>query len=178
MIMEDLFQVGAITGTHGLRGEVKVYPTTDEPARYHRLKEVILDTGKEQFPIKLAHARLYKQMVIVKFEGLDDINDVEKYKGAKLYVTRENALELREDEYYFADLAGLCVQTQDGQLLGTVKDILQTGANDVYVVAREHQKDLLIPAIKDCVKQIDLEGGRIVVSLLPGLLEANEGSAK
>ena len=177
-IMEDLFQVGAVTSTHGLRGEVKVCPTTDDPARYQKLKEVILDNGKEQLTLKIEHARLFKQMVIVKFAGLNHINEVEKYKGARLYVTRENALELGEDEYYFADLAGLRVETQEGQVLGTVKDILQTGANDVYVIDREKQKDLLIPAIKDCVKQIDLKAGRMVICLLPGLLEASEGGAK
>lgn len=176
--MEDLFQIGAVTSTHGLRGELKVYPTTDEPARYQKLKEVILDTGKEQLSLKIEHARLFKQMVIIKFEGFDHINEVEKFKGAKLYVMRENALELREDEYYFADLAGLRVETEEGQLLGKVTDILQTGANDVYVIGRERQKDLLIPAIKDCVKQIDLENGRMVIHLLPGLLEASEGGVK
>lgn len=176
--MEDLFQIGAVTSTHGLRGELKVYPTTDEPARYHKLKEVILDTGKEQLSLKIEHARLFKQMVIIKFEGFDHTNEVEKFKGAKLYVMRENALELREDEYYFADLAGLRVETEEGQLLGKVTDILQTGANDVYVIGRERQKDLLIPAIKDCVKQIDLENGRMVIHLLPGLLEASEGGVK
>lgn len=176
--MEDLFQIGAVTSTHGLRGELKVYPTTDEPARYQKLKEVILDTGKEQLSLKIEHARLFKQMVIIKFEGFDHINEVEKFKGAKLYVTRENALELGEDEYYFADLAGLRVETEEGQLLGKVTDILQTGANDVYVIGRERQKDLLIPAIKDCVKQIDLENGRMVIHLLPGLLEASEGGVK
>ena len=87
-------------------------------------------------------------------------------------------MELREDEYYFADLAGLRVETEEGQLLGKVTDILQTGANDVYVIGRERQKDLLIPAIKDCVKQIDLENGRMVIHLLPGLLEASEGGVK
>lgn len=176
--MEDLFQIGAVTSTHGLRGELKVYPTTDEPARYYKLKEVILDTGKEQLSLKIEHARLFKQMVIIKFAGFDHINEVEKWKGAKLYVTREDALELGEDEYYFADLAGLRVETEEGQLLGKVKDILQTGANDVYVIGRERQKDLLIPAIKDCVKQIDLENGRMVIHLLPGLLEASEGGVK
>ena len=176
--MEDLFQIGAVTSTHGLRGELKVYPTTDEPARYHKLKEVIINTGIEQLSLKIEHARLFKQMVIIKFEGFDHINEVEKFKGAKLYVTRENALELGEDEYYFADLAGLRVETEEGQLLGKVTDILQTGANDVYVIGRERQKDLLIPAIKDCVKQIDLENGRMVIHLLPGLLEASEGGVK
>lgn len=176
--MEDLFQVGAVTSTHGLRGEVKVFPTTDDPTRYRRLKEVIVDTGKQQVTLEIERVKFFKQMVIVKFAGMDDINEVEKYKGARLYVTRENALELREGEYFFADLAGLRVQTEEGEELGTLKDILQTGANDVYVIGREKKKDLLIPAIKDCVREIDLEGGRMTVHLLPGLREANEGGAK
>lgn len=120
--------------------EVKVYPTTDEPKRYEVLKDVVLDTGKERLSLKIAHVRFFKQIVIVKFAGLNDINEVEGFKGAKLYVSRENALELREDEYYFADLAGLRVQTEEGEQLGIVKDILQTGANDVYVVGREHKR--------------------------------------
>lgn len=176
--MEDLFQVGAVTSTHGLRGELKVYPTTDEPARYEKLKEVIVDTGKEQETLKIERVKFFKQLVILKFVGRNDINEVEKYKGARLYVTRENALELGEDEYYFADLAGLCVETEEGEVLGTVKDILQTGANDVYVIGREGKKDLLIPAIKDCIKQVDVAQGRMVIHLLPGLLEASEGGAQ
>lgn len=175
--MEELFQVGAVTNTHGLRGEVKVYPTTDDPARYRTLKEVLADTGKEQVTLCVERVRFFKQMVIVKFKGIDHINEVEKYKGAKLYVTRENAVELGEDEYFFADLVGLSVVTEDGQLLGIVKDIMQTGANDVYVVQRDQGRDLLIPAIKDCIKKVDLAGGRITVHLLPGLLDLNEGGA-
>ncbi len=167
--MEDLFQVGAVTNTHGLRGEVKVFPTTDDPARYKELKEVIADTGRQRFVLEIAGVRFFKQMVIVKFKGIDDINDVLKYKGAKLYVTRENAVKLEEGEYFLADLVGLRAETEEGKALGSIRDVLQTGANDVYVIQNEDGKDLLVPAIKDCVKEIDLEGGRIVVHLLPGL---------
>lgn len=116
-------------------------------------------------------------MAIVKFKGIDTINDVEKYKGAKLYVTRENALELREDEYFVADLVGLRVVTQEGEALGELSSVLQTGANDVYVIRQKNGKDLLIPAIRDCVKKIDPAGGCITVHLLPGLREMNEGGA-
>lgn len=175
--MEELFQVGAVTNTHGLRGEVKVFPTTDDPARYHKLKEVILDTGKQQLTLEIERVRFFKQMAIVKFKGIDTINDVEKYKGAKLYVTRENALELREDEYFVADLVGLRVVTQEGEALGELSSVLQTGANDVYVIRQKNGKDLLIPAIRDCVKKIDPAGGCITVHLLPGLREMNEGGA-
>lgn len=167
--MEDLFQVGAVTNTHGLRGEVKVFPTTDDPARYKELKEVIADTGRQRFVLEIAGVRFFKQMVIVKFKGIDDINDVLKYKGAKLYVTRENAVKLEEGEYFLADLVGLRAETEEGKVLGSIRDVLQTGANDVYVIQNEDGKDLLVPAIKDCVKEIDLEGGRMVVHLLPGL---------
>lgn len=167
--MEDLFQVGAITNSHGLRGEVKVFPTTDDPSRYKDLKEVIVDTGKQRVILEIAGVRFFKQMVIVKFKGIDDINEVLKYKGAKLYVTRENAVELSEDEYFLADLVGLHAETEEGEALGSVKNVLQTGANDVYVIQKEDGKELLVPAIKDCVKDIDIKGGRIVLHLLPGL---------
>ncbi len=175
--MEDLFQVGAVTSTHGLHGEVKVFPTTDDPMRYKKLKEVIADTGKQQTVLKVTQTRFFKKMVIVKFAGIDDVNDAEQYKGAKLYVTRKNAVRLAEDEYFFADLEGLQAETEDGEVLGVIKDILQTGANDVYVVGRETKKDLLIPAIKECIKKVDIEGGRMVVHLLEGLREMNEGGA-
>lgn len=174
--MEDVFQVGAVTSTHGLRGEVKVFPTTDDPLRYKKLKEVIADTGKGQGVLKLEQVRFFKQMVIVKFKGIDDINEAEKYKGAKLYVTRENAVDLGEDEYFLADLVGLKAQTEEGEPLGTLADVIQTGANDVYAIRQENGKELLVPAIKDCIKAIDMSGGIIVIRLLPGLREANEGN--
>ena len=168
-IMEDLFQVGAVTNSHGLRGEAKVFPTTDDPSRYKDLKEVIADTGKQRLVLEIDGVRFFKQMVIVKFKGIDDINEVLKYKGAKLYVTRENAVQLREDEYFLADLVGLHAETEEGKALGSVKNVLQTGANDVYVIQKDDGRELLVPAIKECVKKIDLEGGRIVLHLLPGL---------
>lgn len=175
--MEDLLQVGAITSTHGLRGEVKVFPTTDDPARYKKLKEVILDTGKQQLQMEIAGVRFFKQMVIVKFKGIDNINEVEAYKGAKLYVTRENAVELGEDEYFFADLVGLVAVTEDGEELGTVADVLPTGANDVYVIKPKQGKELLVPAIKECIRKVDLDGGNMTIRLLPGLRELNDGKA-
>lgn len=87
--MEDLLQVGVITTTHGVRGEVKVFPTTDDPARFKKLKNVILDTGKEKLELEIAGVKFFKNMVILKFKGIDDINDVEKYRKKSLYVTRE-----------------------------------------------------------------------------------------
>ena len=167
--MEDLLQIGVITTTHVVRGEVKVFPTTDDPMRFKKLKQVILDTGKEQIELEVAGARFFKNLVILKFKGIDNINDVEQYRQKSLYVTRENAVPLGENEYFIADLIGLKVVSDEGEELGELSDVLQTGANDVYVVSKENTPDLLIPAIRDCIKQVDIESGTMQVHLLAGL---------
>ena len=145
--MEDLLQVGVITTTHGVRGEVKVFPTTDDPARFKKLKNVILDTGKTRMELTITGVKFFKNLVILKFKDLDNINDVEQFRQAKLLVKREDAVELGEDEYFIADLIGIRVISDEGEELGTISDVLETGANDVYVVSRDGKKDLLIPAI-------------------------------
>ena len=167
--MEDLFKVGVITSTHGIKGEVKVFPTTDDANRFKKLKKVILDTGKEKIDMEIAGVRFFKNMFILKFKGIDDINDVEKYRKAELYVTRENAVPLKKNEYYIADLIGMDVVSDEDEELGVIDDVLQTGANDVYVIKKAGCQDILIPAIKDCVKDVDVEGGKMIVHLLEGL---------
>ena len=159
--MEELLQVGVITTTHGVRGEVKVFPTTDDPARFKKLKDVILDNGKAKKDLEIENVKFFKNMVILKFKGLDNINDVERFRQAKLLVTRENAVELEEDEYF--------ITSDEGEELGTIKDVLQTGANDVYVIAKENTPDLLVPAIHDCVLAVDIEAQTMTVHLLEGL---------
>ena len=167
--MEELLQVGVITKTHGVRGEVKVFPTTDDPARFKKLKDVILDNGKVKKDLEIESVKFFKNMVILKFKGLDNINDVERFRQAKLLVTRENAVELEEDEYFIADLIGIKVTSDGGEELGIIKDVLQTGANDVYVIAKENTPDLLVPAIHDCVLAVDVEAQTMTVHLLDGL---------
>ena len=135
--MEDLLQVGIITSTHGVRGEVKVYPTTDDPRRFRRLKEVVLDTGKEKMNLEIEGVKFFKQFVILKFKGLDNIK----------------------------------VQDEDGKELGTVKDVIETGANDVYEVEMADGKSLLLPAIKQCILNVDVENGTMQVHVLEGLLD-------
>ena len=169
--MEDLLQVGIITSTHGVRGEVKVYPTTDDPRRFRRLKEVVLDTGKEKMNLEIEGVKFFKQFVILKFKGLDNINDIEKYRQKSLYVTRKNAVRLQRDEYFIADLIGLKVQDEDGKELGTVKDVIETGANDVYEVEMADGKSLLLPASKQCILNVDVENGTMQVHVLEGLLD-------
>lgn len=172
--MEDLLQVGVITTTHGVRGEVKVFPTTDDAARFKKLKQVILDTGKEKVELEIAGVKFFKNLVILKFKGIDDINDVEKYRKKSLYVTRENAVKLKKDEYFIADLIGLKAISDEGEDLGIINDVLQTGANDVYVIEKEGAEELLVPAIKECVKNVDIEGGTMELHLLPGLRDINK----
>lgn len=167
--MEELLQVGVITTTHGVRGEVKVFPTTDDPARFKKLKNVILDTGKTRKELEITGVKFFKNMVILKFKGFDNMNDVENFRQAKLLVTRENAVELGEDEYFIADLIGLAVFSDEGEALGVITDVLQTGANDVYVISKEGQTDLLVPAIHDCIKEVDIARQKMTIHLLPGL---------
>ncbi len=174
--MEQRLQVGIITATHGLKGDVKVFPTTDDPRRFRRLKEVILDDGKQQRELEIEGVKFFKQFVILKFKGLDAIEDVEKLRKASLYVTRENAVRLRKDEYFIADLIGMQVDNEDGQPLGTLRDVLETGANDVYEVALADGGQVLIPAIRECILEVDVEQGRMRVHLLDGLLEAGGNS--
>lgn len=168
--MEEILQVGVITSTHGVRGEVKVFPTTDDAARFRRLKEIILDTGKEQITLEIEGVKFFKQFVILKFRGIDTIEDVEKYRQKSLYVTRENAVKLKKDEYFIADLIDLEVVDEEEKPLGILKDVLETGANDVYVISLSDGRELLLPAIKQCVLKVDLEAGRMQVHLLDGLL--------
>ena len=169
--MEDLLQVGIITGTHGLKGEVKVFPTTDDKQRFLDLTDVILENGKEQIPLKVEYCKFFKQFVFVKFEGMDDINDVEQYKRCPLMVTRENAVPLDEDEYFVADLIGLTIVDDSGVTIGTLENVIETGANDVYEVLTPDGGRVLLPAIKDCILDVDVEEGIILVHLLKGLVD-------
>ncbi|MCD8396875.1 MAG: ribosome maturation factor RimM [Lachnospiraceae bacterium] len=202
--MQDILQVGAVTSTHGLIGEVKVFPTTDDPMRFKKLKSVLLGKPESQAArentadalreLEVERVKFFKNMVIVKFRGLDRIEDVESFRGCPLYVTRKNAVELEEGEYFIADLIGLKVYTDEPQaavkgvteseetnadefetepmyFLGELTDVLQTGANDVYAVTLSDGREVLIPAIRQCILAVDIEKGSMLVHLLEGLLE-------
>ena len=169
--MEKVFQVGIISSTHGVRGEVKVFPTTDDMKRFKKLKEVLLDTGKETLRLEIEGVKFFKQFVILKFKGYDNIDDIVKYRGKSLFVPRENAVKLQKDEYFIADLIGLKVVNEDGSFTGVLKDVMETGANDVYIVESQDGKEVLIPAIKDCILQVDFEKEQVLVHLLDGLLD-------
>lgn len=169
--MEELLKVGIISSTHGIKGEVKVFPTTDDPQRFKKLKNVLLDNEKEKRNLNIQGVKFFKKFVILKFEGIDDINDAEKYKGSSLYVTRDQAVKLKKDEYFVADLIGLTVTAEEENLKGILKDVIVTGANDVYVIELSDGRELLLPAIKECVRSVDIEKGEMQIHLLEGLLD-------
>jgi len=172
--LEDLYQVGSITQTHGIRGEVKVFPLTDDISRFKNMKNLLLDGGKDGYiSLEVENARPQKNLVILKFKGIDNINDIEKYKGQGLYVTKENRVELKDDEYFIADLIGceVYVDTDSDKMFGTISDVMETGANDVYEITLENGKTVLVPAIKECILNVDIEGGRVDIHLLEGLMD-------
>ena len=168
--MEEFFQVGVITSTHGIKGEVKVFPTTDDVKRFEKLKQVILNTGKEHLTLEIQRVKFFNKFVILKFKDIDDINDATQYRRCPLLVPRAEALPLDEGEYYVADLIGLSVFTEDGKKFGRLTDVMATGANDVYVVDSPEHGEVLLPAIRQCIREIDAASGKIIIHLMDGLI--------
>ena len=169
--MKERLQVGVISSTHGVRGEVKVFPTTDDMTRFKKLKEVILVTEKTEKVLKITSVKFFKQFAILKFDGIDTLNDVEVYKGASLLVDRKNAVKLEKDEYFIADLIDLVVVDEEDKEIGILVDVMKTGANDVYIVKNDEEKELLFPAIKECVLDIDFNEKKMTVHVMDGLLD-------
>lgn len=177
--MEDILKVGVITSTHGVRGEVKVFPTTDDAKRFKRLKQVIMDNGKEKRILEIEGVKFFKNMVILKFKGLDNANDVEKFRQNELFVERKDAVKLYRDEYFIADLIGISVFDEEEKLLGTLSDVITTGANDVYAVAVSEEgaykdcgtKEVLLPAIRQCILDVNIAEKKMTVHIMEGLLE-------
>ncbi len=166
--MKEYLRVGIITSTHGLKGEVKVFPTTDSPDRFEDLDEVWIGDGTRMKKVSVNRVKYFKQFVILSFRGIEVIEEVQPYVKQEIYVSREDALPLEEDEYYVADLIGLRVISDEDEDLGRLKDVLETGANDVYLVEKEG-KELLIPAIHECILDVDLDKGCVTVHLMEGL---------
>lgn len=171
MDKDSMLRVGVITTTHGVRGEVKVFPTTDDMKRFKKLKNVYLDLGRELLPVTIEGVKFFKQMVILKFKEIDDCDKAALYRNKDILIDREDAMPLAENEFYICDLIGLSVVTDEGNTLGTLSEVLQTGANDVFEVTLPNKETVLIPYIEDCVKEISLEEGKVTVHILPGLLD-------
>ena len=167
--MEDYLRIGVITTAHGVKGEVKVFPTTDDVKRYKKLKSLYLSHKNAVKELKVESVKFFKQFVILKLEGINDMDTAMLYRNADLLVSRKDAVKCEIDEYFIADLIGLTVTDEEGKKIGVLKEVLPTGANDVYEITREDGTDLLVPAIKECVLEINIKEGFVKVKLLEGL---------
>ena len=163
------FLIGRIANTHGVKGEIKVYPTTDDPSRFELLETATVRGAKGEKSFRIENVRYQKQMVILKLAGIDDMTAAEGLKGSDIIIPDELALPLGEDEWYARDLYDMDVFLEDGGRLGVLSDIIFTGANDVYVVKTAAGKELLLPAIKQCVLSVDVPGRAMTVRLMEGL---------
>ncbi|HHY74602.1 MAG TPA: ribosome maturation factor RimM [Bacillus bacterium] len=170
--MSKYFNVGKIVNTHGVRGEVKVISSTDFPEeRFEKGSILYIEDASKQFiEVKVQSHRLHKNFHLLTFEGLANINDVEKYKGKMLKISEQRQDNLDENEFYYHEIIDCEVFSDEGESLGRIKEILSPGANDVWVVKRAGEKDLLLPYIEDVVKEVDVENKKVIVHLMEGLL--------
>lgn len=168
--MQKKLEVGQIVNTFGIKGEVKVVPFTDDIKRFDELKNVYVKTKKESKQYKVENVKYHKNMVIIKLEGINNVESAETLRNAFLEIDRKDAIPLEEGTYFIADLIGLEVYTEEGKLLGKVDDIYNTGSNDIYVVKDELGKQILLPGIKEVIKEVLLEQEKIIVHLIPGLI--------
>lgn len=167
--MDNFFEIGKIAGTHGIKGTLKIFPTTDVPERFELLDEVILEIKNEKKVCKVDKVAYHKNFVLLTLKEYNDINQVEGFKNGRVLITEEKALPLGKDEYYTRDLYDMEVYTDEGERLGTLKEVYTTGANDVYGVKDENGNEILIPAIKQCIIAVDVTNRKMTVKLLEGL---------
>lgn len=168
--MVDYLKIGQIINTHGVKGEVKVYPLTDNVKRFSKLKQVYMKKGEEYTAFEIEGVKYLKNLVIIKLKGTEDMNAAIKLIDSYLFINRENAVKLTRDTYFVADLIGMDVFTIEGERLGKLIDVMSTGSNDVYEIKPDSGKTFLIPAIKDVVKEVDVESRKMSIVLLEGLL--------
>ena len=163
-------EIGQIVNTFGIKGMVKVKPFTDDIRRFDELKTVYVEKNSTQTEYEIEEVKYHKDMVLIKFKGIDKVEQAEMLRNSYLTVSRDSVEKLEEGRYYIVDLLGLEVYTDEQVLLGTLEDIFNTGSNDIYVVKDKQGKQILLPAIQDVIKQIDIENKKIIVHLLPGLI--------
>ncbi len=163
-------EIGQIVNTFGIKGMVKVKPFTDDIRRFDELKTVYVEKNNNQTEYEIEEVKYHKDMVLIKFKGIDKVVQAEMLRNSYLTVSRDSVEKLEEGRYYIVDLLGLEVYTDEQVLLGTLEDIFNTGSNDIYVVKDKQGKQILLPAIQDVIKQIDIENKKIIVHLLPGLI--------
>lgn len=168
--MEKYLEIGQIVNTFGIKGQVKVNPFTDDIRRFDELKEVYVEKKHELKLFQIEKVNYSKNMVILKLKGIETPEQAETLKNSYLKIDRKNAKKLPEGTYYIADLIGLDVYTDENKLLGKLDYIYNTGSSDIYVVKDEQGKETLLPAIKEVLKQVDLDSKKIIVHIIEGLI--------
>ena len=167
---KEKLEIGQIVNTFGIKGFVKIYPYVDDITRFDDLKTVYISTKKQETELEIEEIKYQKNMVLAKFKGIDTVENAEKLRNSYVKIDRKDAIKLEEGQYFIVDLIGLEVYTDEGKLLGKVDDIYNTGANDIYVVKDELGKQILLPGIKDVIKEVNLDNEKIIVHLIPGLV--------
>lgn len=168
--MKERLEVGQIVNTFGIKGMVKIYPYVDDIQRFDDLKKVYINLKKQTQKLEIEEVKYQKNMVLVKFKGIDTVEQASLLKNAYVEINRCDAIALEEGQYFIADLLGLEVYLDTGEKLGILEDIYNTGSKDIYVVKNELGKQYLLPYMDDVIKNIDLENGKIIAHLIEGLI--------
>lgn len=166
----EYIEIGQIVNTNGLKGVVKVNPFTDDISKFEELKYVYIQLKSELKKVKIEQVRYNKNQVLLKLEGIDSIEEAEKYRNFYLKTEKGSQEDLGEGTYYIVDLIGIDVYSDKNEYLGKIEDVFPTGSNDVYVVKDNLGKQILIPAIADVVKEVDLKNKKMIINLIPGLI--------
>ena len=167
---QEYFEIGQIVNHFGIKGMVKVNPFTDDISKFEELKTILLEQNKKLIEVQIEEVKYSKNQVLLKLKGINTVEDAEKYRGCYLKIARKDAKKLPKDTYFIADLIGTTVYTEEGVLLGKVQDIYNSGASDIYVVKDDNDKQILLPAINEVIKDIDIEQEKITVHLIKGLI--------
>ena len=167
--MEDFFRIGVITTPHGIKGEVKVFPTTDDLDRFDELEDCFLKIGNEYKAVTCTGVKYFKNMVILKFAEYNDMNAAETLRQCEVYVDREHAVPLEEGEYYLADVIGATVYDEDGNWIGKLKDYMETTVQTIFIIEKEEGGEMMVPAVPEFIKDVDVAAMKIVIHLIPGL---------
>ncbi len=168
--MDNFLEVGQIVNSYGIKGELKVVPYTDDITRFDELKTIYIQIGKELKKYEIEGVKYHKNNVLMKLKGIDDINDTEQFRNCYLKIKREDAVKLPEDTYFIVDLIGIDVYEENGTSIGKIIDIFPTGSNDVYVVKDELGKQILLPAIGEVIKNVDISNKKMIVNIIKGLV--------
>ena len=168
--MQNLLEIGQIVNSYGIKGFLKVVPYTDDITRYSNLKEIYIEKNKKFEKMEIEEVKYHKNLVLLKLKGIDDINETLKYKNCYIKIDRKDAVDLPENSYFIVDLIDIEVYTEEDKYLGKIIDIFPTGSNDVYVVKDELGKQILLPAIREVIKKVDIENKKMIVHLLEGMV--------